>query len=178
MKYLVIICYSLSLSAWAATKQKSVDCSKEKFYKQVRAEALKLISKVQKDKVVAFSRELIKQETDLNLREIQLRKEREQLVNLEKELGRRIKQFDQSQQKIISCLDKRNERSQKRVSHMVSVISNMRPKNAAQLLSVQDPDLSVKIISSLPPQKVAKIFNAMDKEVSARLQKQYMTMQK
>ena len=64
-----------------------------------------------------------------------------------------------------------------RVKQLVNVISNMKPKKAADLLAVQDSGISVKIIERIDPQKASKIFNLMDKEVSARLQKQYLNMQ-
>ena len=65
-----------------------------------------------------------------------------------------------------------------RVQQLVEVISNMKPQRAADLLSVQDPDISVRIFEKTNPTKASKIFNLMDKEVSARLQKQYLNMQK
>ena len=54
------------------------------------------------------------------------------------------------------------------------------PKQAPslQVLSTQDADISVKILEKIDPTKASKIFNLMDKEVSARLQKQYLNMQK
>ena len=64
-----------------------------------------------------------------------------------------------------------------RVKQLVSVISNMRPQKAAELLSVQESQISVKLLQKIDPEKASKIFNLMDKEVSARLQKQYLNMQ-
>ena len=61
---------------------------------------------------------------------------------------------------------------------MVSVVSGMKPQTAANLLSQQDPSISVKILGMLDAVQVAKIFNLMEKEVSAKLQKQYMTLKK
>ena len=61
---------------------------------------------------------------------------------------------------------------------MVEVISGMKPQNAADVLAIQDPELSVRILSLLESQKTSKIFNLMDKEVSARLQKQFLQMKK
>ena len=54
----------------------------------------------------------------------------------------------------------------------------MRAAKAAEILSVQESDLTVQILGKLPPEKVSKIFNLMEKEVSARLQKQFMSMKK
>ena len=50
--------------------------------------------------------------------------------------------------------------------------------SAADILAIQDPDLSVRILAELDSTKMSKIFNLMDKEVSARLQKQFLQMKK
>ena len=172
----MMVGFSVSISA--IEKGKMNDCSKETFIKEVKVEAMKRIAKLSKEKIVHFSNELLKKAAKLELEELALKKRQEQLKILEKNFAIKIRNFDTKQRKIISCLDERDQKAIKRVQHMVSVIAGMRPKNAASLLSVQDSDLTVKILAALSPQKVSKIFNLMDKEVSARLQKQYMTMQK
>ena len=58
------------------------------------------------------------------------------------------------------------------------MIANMKPVKAADVLSVQDSLISVKILEQIDPKRASRIFNLMDKEVSARLQKQYLNMQK
>ncbi len=179
MRSLIILIVLLSVNTvWANEKNEKVDCSKENFYKEVTKEAKKRLVKLQRDKIVEFSNELLDKAAQLDLRELQLQKREEQLRILERNFAKKVRAFDDKQKKIISCIDNRNQKAIKRVQHMVSVIAGMRPKQAAQLLSVQDSDLTVKILGLLPPEKVSKIFNLMDKEVSARLQKQYMTMQK
>ena len=64
-----------------------------------------------------------------------------------------------------------------RINQLVEVISNMKPAKAAEILSVQEAQISVKIIERIDPSRASKIFNLMEKEVSARLQKQYLNMQ-
>ena len=102
----------------------------------------------------------------------------EQVTINEKSLNDRIKDFKKQQNKILGCIDKNNKKKADRIGHMVEVISGMRAANAAEILSIQDDEISVSILESLPAQKISKIFNLMDKEVSARLQKQFMSMKK
>jgi flagellar motility protein MotE (MotC chaperone) len=107
-----------------------------------------------------------------------LQKEQEQLKMNMNDFQKKVIEFEESQKKFLGCIDSQNEKAEKRVSQMVEVVSLMKPQNAADVLSVQDPDLSVRIMGQLEPQKASKIFNLMDKEVSARLQKQFLQMKK
>lgn len=130
------------------------------------------------DNMVGLSHELYEKEKGLELKENQIKNREEQVVVTEKELMKKIKELQSKEEKIISCLDDHDGKEKKRIDHMVDAISGMRPQNAADVLSVQDPDLSVRILDRLPASKVSKIFNSMKKEISARLQKQYMNMEK
>ncbi|MBT3586860.1 MAG: hypothetical protein HN509_18255 [Halobacteriovoraceae bacterium] len=120
----------------------------------------------------------MKKEEELKISQLALKKKEEQLVINEKDFTRKVSGFNGDQQKVLGCIDASDKKQSKRVEHMVEVISGMKPVSAAQVLSVQDADISVKILGLLEPKKVSKIFNLMDKEISARLQKQYMTMKK
>lgn len=91
---------------------------------------------------------------------------------------KRVKEVVNQQEKVLGCVDNNSKAETDRVRHMVRIISNMKPNQSAQVLSVQDADITVKILGLLEPDKVSKIFNLMDKEISARLQKQYLTMKK
>ena len=87
-------------------------------------------------------------------------------------------EFQASQKKFLGCVDEKDAKANKRVSQMVEVISGMKPQSAADMLAIQEPDLSVQILAELDSTKVSKIFNLMPKEVSARLQKQFLEMKK
>ena len=182
MKKILVLIALLPLVAFAQDKKSNkgeqIDCSKENFYKSVKEEAQKRLAKLNRDKVIQFSNELLVKAEKLDLRELELEKREKQLKILESSFSKKVAEFDQKQNKIISCLDERDQKAKRRIDHMVSVTAGMRPKQAAELLSQQEANLTVKILGALPPEKVSKIFNLMDKEVSARLQKQYMTMQK
>ena len=164
--------------------KKSKPVAKEKTYTQaeldneVEKQVIAKLNKMRGSKIVQFSKDLLKKEKVLKLEKMKLRQREEQLRQGEKDFEKKLTEFLSRQSKFLGCIDEINEQDKKRTSHMVDVIAGMRPKNAADVLSVQDPALSVKILGLLAPEKVSKIFNLMDKAISARLQKQYMNMKK
>lgn len=150
----------------------------EEFQEAVNEKVEKQLKRLGRGKIVGFSKELMKKEEVLKLREIELEKRAEQLTMNSNDFQSKVKGFRTRQVKFLACLDDSDKQKEKRVTHMVDVVSGMKPQSAAEVLSVQDTNISIKILGMLPPEKVSKIFNLMKKEISARLQKQYMTMKK
>lgn len=158
----------------------SVFAEGEKVYTQEEFDLAfnKKLKKYSNSGLIDLSRELMKKEKEIALKEMNLKKREESLEMTKSDLNKRLKEFQKSQKGFLACLDKNDQDQKKRVSHMVSVVSGMKPKTAAEVLSVQDADIAVKILGRLKAEKVSKIFNSMDKAVSARLQKQYMSMKR
>lgn len=152
--------------------------TEEEFKAAVMVEAEKLMKKAGSGHLVDFSKELLQKEEGIKVKELNLQKEQEQLKINTADFQKKVVEFQDSQKKFLGCVDSQNEKVEKRVSQMVEVIAGMKPQSAADVLSVQDPDLSVRILGQLEAQKASKIFNLMDKEVSARLQKQFLQMKK
>ena len=148
------------------------------FQAKLQQEVAAKLEKLGNGTLVDFSKQLMEKEEKLRLAELELKKREDTLSNNQRDLQQGIKSFQEKQNKFLSCLDDNERKKQERIQHMVDSIAGMRPKSAADLLSVQDADLSVQILSKLESTKVSKIFNLMDKEISARLQKQFMTMKK
>ena len=150
----------------------------DEFQEAVNVKIEKQLKRLGRGKIIGFSKELMKKEEVLKLREIELEKRAEQLQMNTSDFQKKVKTFQNRQLKFLGCLDESDKQKEKRITHMVDVVSGMKPLSAAEVLSVQDADISIKILGMLPPEKVSKIFNLMKKEISARLQKQYMTMKK
>jgi flagellar motility protein MotE (MotC chaperone) len=175
------ICLAAKDEADVKPKEKVTDkriYSEEEFQASVLTEMEKYLKKIGNNKIIEFSKELIKKEHDIKLKELKIVKNEEQLKMNEKNFKAQVAKFRTNQNKFIGCIDEKQKDRDKRVGHMVDVISGMKPANAASLLSVQDVTISVQILEKLNPVKVSKIFNLMDKEISARLQKQYMNMKR
>ena len=150
----------------------------DEFQEAVNTKIEKQLKRLGRGKIIGFSKELMKKEEVLKLREIELEKRAEQLQMNTSDFQKKVKTFQNRQLKFLGCLDESDKQREKRITHMVDVVSGMKPLSAAEVLSVQDAGISIKILGMLPPEKVSKIFNLMKKEISARLQKQYMTMKK
>lgn len=152
--------------------------TEEEFKTAVMEEAAKLMKKAGSANLVDFSKELLEKEEAIKNKELTIKKEQEELDMSKADFKKKLVEFQDSQKKFLGCVEEKSEKADKRVSQMVDVISGMKPQNAADVLTVQDPDLSVRILSELDSAKASKIFNLMDKEVSARLQKQFLQMKK
>ncbi len=152
--------------------------TEEEFKAAVMEEASKLMKKAGSAHLVDFSKELLEKEESIKVKELAIKKEAEELEMSKGDFKKKLVEFQDSQKKFLGCVDEKNAKVDKRVSQMVEVISGMKPQNAADVLTVQDPDLSVRILTELESSKASKIFNLMDKEVSARLQKQFLQMKK
>lgn len=152
--------------------------TEEEFKTAVMEEAAKLMKKAGSANLVDFSKELLEKEEGIKNKELAVKKEQEELEMNKADFKKKLVEFQDSQKKFLGCVDEKNAKADKRVSQMVEVISGMKPQNAADVLTVQDPELSVRILSELDSAKTSKIFNLMDKEVSARLQKQFLQMKK
>ncbi len=162
----------------AASSSSSKTYTEDEFKKAVDTAVDAKIRRVNGSQMVDFSKELLSREETIKVKELEVKKQDEQLKMNIADFEKRVKEFQDTQKKFIGCIDEQEQKSQKRVTQMVDVISGMRPQSAANLLSVQESDIAVKILGQLDPVKVSKIFNLMDKEISAKLQKQFMTMKK
>lgn len=183
--FLTLILLSIMTPGFAAPAKPAVPVgpakrtyTEDEFKKAVMVEAEKLMKKAGSGHLVDFSKELLEKEEAIKVKELNVQKENEQLKLNMNDFQKKVVEFQESQKKFLGCIDSQNDKVEKRVSQMVEVVAGMKPQSAADVLSVQDPDLSVRILGQLEAQKASKIFNLMDKEVSARLQKQFLQMKK
>ncbi|MGB0454590.1 MAG: hypothetical protein ACPGJV_12855 [Bacteriovoracaceae bacterium] len=152
--------------------------SEKDFYEKLNKEVELRLQKLKRHEIVKYSRELINKEYQIKVLEKELENKTYLLGQGEQDLEKKMGEFKKSQENFLSCVDKVEKDKEKRIGHMVDALSGMKPDAAAQVLSVQDASIAVKLIGMLDSVKVSKIFNKMDKEVSARLQKQFLNMQK
>jgi flagellar motility protein MotE (MotC chaperone) len=176
MKYLLLSLF-LATSAFAAAPPKKI-YSEEEFIKKVNEETKKKVDTIKNKSVSDLTKELLDKEEKLKLRELEIQKHEDSLKVSEIELGKKYAAFEIRQKAFIGCVEKNEDESKGRVGQLVDMISNMKPQKAAEVLSVQDPEIAVKILQTIEAKKASKIFNFMDKDISAKLQKQYLQMKK
>ena len=175
MKSILILMMIISMQALHAEDKVYTE---SEFQQKVHDEVLKRLEKMGNGNLVEFSKQLMEKEEKLRNSELTLKKKEDELMNSHRDVQATIKSFQEKQNKFLSCLDDNERKKQERIQHMVDSIAGMKPKTAADMLSVQEADITIQILGKLDSSKVSKIFNLMDKEISARLQKQYMTMKR
>ncbi|MCY4644739.1 MAG: hypothetical protein OXB88_08995 [Bacteriovoracales bacterium] len=182
-KVVFIFCYLISLGYAESSKNlkeiknKSFEgCSDDNFDKAVMEEVKKKLKRVQVSNLSSFSYDLLKKESDLKKRETILAEKERQFEISSKDFARGVKKFDSRQQKFLGCLDKNEKNRGERMKRLVKIVGGMKAEKAADLLSIQEPELAIQILASLDSSKTSKIFNLMKREISARLQKEYLLM--
>ena len=150
--------------------------SQKEYDEKLKQELDLMIGKIKKKSIEELTSEVLLKEKNLEIREKDFIKKQEQLDIAETTLTKRINEFELKQKKFLGCIDEKDKNAQVRLTQLVRMISSMKPAKAAEVLAVQEADVSVKILELIDPDKASKIFNLMDKEVSARLQKQYVDM--
>lgn len=170
--------YAANDSLKKEEKKEKLIYTQKDFDKKVEQQVYLKLAKVTGASLEEFAKSLLKKEKELANQALELKQKKEELVLVEKSFATKMKNFREGQDRIIGCVDKNKKNANKRIDHIVQVMSGMKPANAAQVLAVQDSNISVQIISKLKPEKVSKIFNLMDKEISARLQKEYINMKR
>lgn len=178
MKKICISILVLSLAVVGFAKDKKNEKPvEETFDARVKKEVERQVDLIKKKSVSQLAKELLSKERELNDKKQDLATREEQLKKGEESLLMKINELEKTKNKLIGCIDNNKRQESVRIKQLVSVISGMKPQKAAELLSVQESNISVKLLQQIDPGKASKIFNLMDKEVSARLQKQYLNMQ-
>lgn len=165
----------LAQVSWASDEK---TYSEKDFIKKVSAEVSLQVDKIKKTSVTDLTKELVKKNEEVALRQLDLKKREDALLAAEQDLANKYIEVDKKQKQIIGCVDKNVQEEKLRITQVVEMISNMKPQKAAEILSVQDSIIAVQILQKIDAKKASKIFNFMDKDVSAKLQKQYLLMKK
>ncbi|MBX7231957.1 MAG: hypothetical protein K1X29_07705 [Bdellovibrionales bacterium] len=116
---------------------------------------------------------LREQKLKLDLREKELNELEEELHKQRVELDQRIKQLEGLRSQISSILKERINVDQSKVSKLVETYSSMKPKQAADILSGLDEDLSVEILGQMKKKNSAEIMNLLDPAKARSLSEKY-----
>ncbi len=180
---LFILFLCMNSMAWSANPPPSAATPKktyteEEFNKKLHEEVLKKVDSIKNKSVSELTKEILDKEEKLNMREVELQKQKDALRVSEGDIGKRYADLAAKQKAFIGCVEKNQEDSKTRITQLVEMVSNMKPDKAADVLSVQEADIAVQILQMIDAKKASKIFNFMTKDVSAKLQKQYLEMKK
>lgn len=125
------------------------------------------IFKALKDK----QRELEKKERRLAQLEEDLQKQKE-------EIEKQLKDMQEMRRNISSKLDKKVTADQESIDKLVGVYSNMKPKNAAQIIASIDDELAIKVLGKMKKQNAAAILNFVAPKKAQYLSEKFSGLKK
>ncbi|MGE0526196.1 MAG: MotE family protein [Bdellovibrionales bacterium] len=110
---------------------------------------------------------------ELDMREKELTQLEEELQRQKVELDRRIQQLEEMRSQIAQTLQTRVEVDQEKVNKLVDLYSNMKPKQAADVIGSINEDLAVEVLAKMKKKNAAEIMNLLPPEKARVLSEKY-----
>lgn len=118
--------------------------------------------------------EKLKQRKDeLDAREKELTELEEELQRQKVELDKRISQLEDMRNQIAQTLKDRVEVDQEKVTKLVDLYSNMKPKQAADVIGSINEDLAVEVLAKMKKKSAAEIMNLLSPDKARVLSEKY-----
>lgn len=109
----------------------------------------------------------------LDQREKELNELEEELHKQKAEIESRIKQLEELRTQIAAVLKERIEVDQEKVMKLVETYSNMKPKQAAEILAGIDEDLAVEVLGKMKKKNAAEIMNLLEPGKARAISEKY-----
>lgn len=110
---------------------------------------------------------------ELDAREKELSELEEELQRQKVELDKRIQQLEEMRTQIAQVLKDRVEMDQEKVTKLVDLYSNMKPKQAADIIGSLNEDLAVDVLAKMKKKNAAEIMNLLPAEKARVLSEKY-----
>lgn len=110
---------------------------------------------------------------ELDGREKELAELEEELQRQKGELDKRIQQLEGMRSQIAQTLKDRVEVDQEKVTKLVDLYSNMKPKQAADVIGSINEDLAVEVLAKMKKKNAAEIMNLLSPEKARVLSEKY-----
>lgn len=121
--------------------------------------------------LIATAAELKKKEQELKEREAAVLKKEQELAPLQAEVDARIEQLNELQETLTAMAKEIAEKEQtlqdEKITHLVSLYSNMDATKAARIMDKLDMDTVVKILANMKGKSAGQILAAMSAEKGA-----------
>jgi flagellar motility protein MotE (MotC chaperone) len=99
---------------------------------------------------------------ELDLREAELTSLEEELHKQKLEIETRISKLEQIRENVATVLKERVGIDEQRVATLVDFYSNMKPKQAAEIIATLNEDLAVEILGKMKKKNAADILNLLE----------------
>ncbi len=144
----------------AASEKTAVSRASEKESPEV-SEDLNYFSKLNETKIA------------LDQREKELNELEEELHRQRKELAREVQKLEGIRNQIATVLKERVELDQEKVNKLVEVYTNMKPKQAAEVIGSINEDLAIDVLLKMKKKTAADILNLLEPKKAKSLSEQF-----
>ncbi|MGZ3721478.1 MAG: MotE family protein [Bdellovibrionales bacterium] len=110
---------------------------------------------------------------ELDLREKELTELEEELQKQKVELDKRITQLEEMRNQIGQTLKDRVDLDQEKVTKLVDLYSNMKPKQAADIIGSLNEELAVEVLAKMKKKNAAEVMNLLPPEKARVLSEKY-----
>lgn len=105
----------------------------------------------------------------LNAREEALDRKEAELRTLERELDEKLENLKALEVRMQKLIDSAGTIQDEKMAHLVDVYSNMKPKQAAQVLETLDEPIAVRILAGMSGRKAGEILSSVRADRAAAL---------
>ncbi|NQZ02831.1 MAG: hypothetical protein HRT45_19380 [Bdellovibrionales bacterium] len=155
------------MSAQAADQEKS---SAKKGDQKANSSQDSTDDQASSDEGVALTKEeklshfanLNKRKEELDLREKELAELERELQNQREQVEARIEYLESVRRDIAGVLQERVEMDEEKVAQLVDFYSNMKPGQAANIISTINEDLAIQVLSKMKKKNAAQILNMIE----------------
>lgn len=114
---------------------------------------------------------------DPNRKQQELARREQEILALKQQMEQRLKELESAESRVKGMIKDANDVEAKKVSGLIAVYANMKPKQAAQTLQALDERVAVKILTGLTPKQAGEILSYADPKTTAKLTELMTRMQ-
>ncbi|MFW6243529.1 MAG: MotE family protein [Desulfovibrionales bacterium] len=113
----------------------------------------------------------------LTRKEEEINRRDQELTKLERELDAKLARLEALEKNLASMLEEADVLKDQKLKHLVDVYSNMKAREAAQVLESLDEDIAVKILSGMRGRTAGQILSYVQPKKAAKLSESLTVMQ-
>lgn len=121
----------------------------------------------------SYITKLNQRKTELDQREVALNELEAELHNQRLEIEERIRQLEQLRTNLSGMLQDKVQVDDERVTKLVEFYANMKPKQAAEIISTVNEDLAVEILGRMKKKNAAEIMNLLPAKKAQMFSERY-----
>lgn len=190
IKLAVIVTLSWDLSGWSLSSLQNADTHIAQSHQQAVAPAVTASNAPAQASIVslpvsqahaaepapapaqdALTRESLQRKQD------ELNRQEQDMKRLQQELDQKIQDLQALETRLNKMLKQAEEQKDKKMRHLVDVYSNMKAKQAAQVLETLDEKIAVKILAGMRGRQAGEILTFVTPAKAARLSEALTKMQ-